>query len=204
MEFLEILLILFPSIILHEYAHGWAAWRLGDPTAKLAGRLTLNPLKHIDPFGTIILPAILLLMRAMGYSSFILGWAKPVPVNFLKLRHPRRDTMLVGAAGPAVNIILAIFFAFLFRMHVSSSLNEVLELAIAINLLLALFNLIPIPPLDGSRLVAGLLPNRLAYWYSRLEGYGIFIVMILLYLGVLRRFIFPMMDILLYYLTGVT
>ena len=203
MEFLAVLFLLFPSVILHEYAHGWVACRLGDPTAKAAGRLTFNPLKHIDPVGTIILPVILLVMRHFEPSTPILGWAKPVPVNFMNLRSPRRDMMLVAAAGPAVNIALALFFSSLFKMHISIFVNEVLELAIAINLVLALFNLIPIPPLDGSRLVAGLLPNRLAYWYSRLEGYGIFIVMILLYLGVLKRFIFPLMDQLLYYLTGI-
>src|SRR3990167_1900619 len=112
MEFLQsifiLLLILFPSVILHECAHGWAAYRLGDPTAKLAGRLTLNPLKHIDPLGTIILPGILLILRALGVSTFVLGWAKPVPVDFSKLHHPRRDMMLVAAAGPAVNIGLAV------------------------------------------------------------------------------------------------
>lgn len=209
MEFIQILLILFPSVILHEYAHGWVAYRLGDSTAKLAGRLTLNPLKHIDPVGTIILPGILLTMRALGYATFVLGWAKPVPVDFANLRHPRRDMMLVALAGPAVNIGLAVGMSLMIK--ISSSLkvdfpNFIIAMmanAIFINLLLAFFNLIPIPPLDGSRLVAGVLPSRSAILYSRMEPYGILIVMALLYLGVLNHFILPAVDFFTYYLTGI-
>ena len=200
MEFLQILLILFPSVILHECAHGWAAYRLGDPTAKLAGRLTLNPLKHIDPLGTIILPAILLTMRALGYSTFVLGWAKPVPVNFNQLRNPRRDMMLVGLAGPAVNIGLAVAASFFLKIGLPHSIAETLGNVIFINLLLAIFNLLPIPPLDGSRLVAGVLPRELAFLYSRMEPYGILMVMGLLYLGVLNQFIFPLVEFFYYHL----
>ena len=205
MEFLQILCILFPSVILHEYAHGWAAYRLGDSTAKLAGRLTLNPLKHIDPLGTIILPAILLIMR----SSFVLGWAKPVPVDFSNLRHPRRDMMLVGLAGPAVNIGLAVGMSLILKtcsflkIGLLNSVAVMMVNAIFINLLLAVFNLLPIPPLDGSRLVAGVLPRKWAFLYGRMEPYGILIVMALLYLGGLNHFIFPLVEFFSYYLTGI-
>ncbi len=210
MEFLQstfiLLFILFPSVILHECAHGWTAYRLGDPTAKLAGRLTLNPLKHIDPLGTIILPGILLIMRALGYSTFVLGWAKPVPVDFLKLHHPRRDMMLVAASGPAVNIGLAVGMSLIIKtcsflkIGLLDPVAEMMANAIFINLLLAVFNLIPIPPLDGSRLVAGVLPRELAFLYSRMEPYGILIVMALLYLGVLNRIVFPLVEFFFYHL----
>lgn len=207
MEFLQsiliLLFILFPSVILHECAHGWVAYRLGDPTAKLAGRLTLNPLKHIDPLGTIILPGILLILRALGVSTFVLGWAKPVPVDFLKLHHPRRDMMLVAAAGPAVNIGLAIGISWIIKTGVASSIAEMMAYAIFINLLLAVFNLMPIPPLDGSRLVSGVLPKELASLYNRMEPYGILIVMALLYLGVLDQIVFPLVEFFLQHLTGI-
>ena len=175
------------SVVLHECAHGWTANRLGDPTAKMSGRLTLNPLKHIDPFGTILLPILLVFLR----SPFIFGWAKPVPVNFMNLRNPKKDMLWVGIAGPAVNVALAIFFSFFLRLNISESVRQIMELAVVINLVLATFNMIPIPPLDGSRLIMSLLPYRLAYLYGRLERYGIFIVLILLYLGLLREIIWP-------------
>lgn len=196
MEILQIILILFPAVILHECAHGWVAWRLGDPTAKLAGRLTLNPLKHIDPFGTVILPCLLFLLR----SDFFIGWAKPVPVNFLNLPHPRRDTMLVGLAGPATNIALAFVASMLLTINSSSWAAHWLNEAILINLLLAIFNLIPIPPLDGSRLVAALLPKSLAYLYGQMENYGLLLVFVLLYLGFFRAFVLPLVFLLAYYL----
>lgn len=208
MEFIQILLILFPSVILHEYAHGWVAYRLGDSTAKLAGRLTLNPLKHIDLVGTVILPGILLTMRALGYATFVLGWAKPVPIDFANLRHPRRDMMLVALAGPAVNIGLAVGMGLMIKICSSLKGNfpnfiiEMMANAIFINLLLAFFNLIPIPPLDGSRLVAGVLPRQLATLYARIEPYGILMVMALLYLGVMTYVIFPLVEFFFTHLTG--
>jgi len=191
MSILIIVLILLSAVILHEYAHGWTAYQLGDPTAKHAGRLTLNPLKHIDPFGTVILPAILIGLRFLGYSTFVFGWAKPVPVNFLRLRHPKRDMIWVGVAGPAMNIGLAIIFSLILKIYPASEHLELLKFAIFINLLLAVFNMMPIPPLDGSRLVMGLLPDQYALPYSRLERYGIPIVVILLYFGLFGRVIVP-------------
>lgn len=199
---IEILLVvgiaLVPAIILHEYAHGWTANRLGDPTAKLLGRLTLNPLKHIDPVGSVIIPGFLLFAYLNGWTRSLLlfGWAKPVPVNFARLRLPRRDMMLVAAAGPAINIVLAVFLSLVLRSGLLPSFaNAVLFWAIELNLVLAVFNMIPIPPLDGSRIVSGLLPRDLAILYNRLEPYGILFVLILLQVGLLR-FIYPIIDLL--------
>ena len=190
---LSIIVILFSAIILHEFAHGWTAYQLGDPTAKQAGRLTLNPLKHIDPVGTVLLPAILLTLRFMGHDVFVFGWAKPVPVNFTRLRNPKKDMMWVGAAGPVTNVSLAILFSFLAKSYSSSAYAEFLAFAVFINLLLAVFNMIPIPPLDGSRVVMGLLPDRYLRPYSQLEPYGILIVIVLLYFGLFDRVIAPVM-----------
>ena len=188
------LFILLPAVILHEYAHGWVAYRCGDRTAKLAGRLTLNPLKHIDPVGTVILPGVLLFMRSMGYPVFIFGWAKPVPVNFMALNNPRRDMMLVGLAGPAMNILIALFFSIVFRANVMEDLEGFFLLAVFINLLLAAFNLLPIPPLDGSRLVMGFLRGSWLTVYRSLEPYGMLIVVLLLYVGVLDSIVYPMIG----------
>ncbi|MBP6343283.1 MAG: site-2 protease family protein [Candidatus Omnitrophica bacterium] len=200
---IEIILViafaLGPAIILHEYAHGWAANLLGDPTAKLAGRLTLNPIKHIDPVGSILLPGSFLLAYFMGWtqSLFLFGWAKPVPVNFMRLKSPRRDMMIVAAAGPLTNIFLALAGAQIFRAGLLSGILEnILIWAIELNLVLAVFNMIPIPPLDGSRIVSGFLPARMAYAYNQLERYGIVIVLVLLQVG-LFRFIHPIVDALM-------
>lgn len=190
-EIFFVIIILFSAIILHEYAHGWTAYKLGDPTAKDAGRLTLNPLKHIDPVGTVLLPGVLIAMRMMGVNTFVFGWAKPVPVNFLRLRHPKQDMIWVALAGPAVNILLAIGFAQALKMDLSMQAYQLIGLAVFINLLLAIFNMIPIPPLDGSRLVMGLLPDKLAASYSQLERYGILIVIILLWLGLFEAVVMP-------------
>ncbi len=186
-EIIATILILFPSIVLHEYAHGWMANRLGDPTAKEHGRLTLNPLKHIDPVGTLLVPGILLVLMAMGINHFVFGWAKPVPVNFGRLSNPKKDMIGVALAGPAVNIILALLASQVLRLDLASMARGFFELMVFFNLLLAVFNMIPIPPLDGSRVVMGLLPNRWAFLYSRLEPYGILIVAGLLYLGLFDR-----------------
>ena len=134
---IKLALILLSAIILHEYAHGWVAYRCGDRTAKLAGRLTLNPLKHIDPVGTILLPGMLLILRATGHNVFIFGWAKPVPVNFFALRHPKRDMIWVGLAGPAMNIGLALLFSSAMKTDIFPQEREFFILGVFVNLLLA-------------------------------------------------------------------
>jgi Zn-dependent protease len=191
-DFIIIGFIVLSAIILHEYAHGWSANQLGDPTAKLAGRLSLNPIRHIDPVGTLLIPGILLTMRYLGMNVFIFGWAKPVPVNFSRLRDPKRDMMIVGMAGPLVNIVLAVFLSLFLKLDISDRAYELMAVGIFVNLLLAIFNLIPVPPLDGSRLVMGLLPGRYAFYYSQLERYGIVIVVLLLMAGMFERIIFPL------------
>jgi len=195
-EIITMIIILFGAVVLHEYAHGWVAFKRGDPTAKLAGRLTLNPIKHIDPVGTLILPGILIMLRALGLPVFPVGWAKPVPVNFLRLKKPKRDMILVGLAGPFVNIVIAVIAGILFHLGLPLTAKAFLALVIFINVLLAVFNMLPIPPLDGSRLVMGLLPNKLAFQYSRLEPFGIVIVIVLLNFGLFQNIILPVVDYL--------
>lgn len=169
----EVIFILFFAVVIHECAHGWVALKLGDPTAKLAGRLTLNPLKHIDPVGTIIVPFLTHI-----FGGFLVGWAKPVPVNFMNLNHPKRDMIWVALAGPAINVAIAVLASLARKLNPSF-----FDTVIIINLMLAVFNLTPIPPLDGSRIVTGLLPNDLARSYVRLEPFGFIIIIILLQAG---------------------
>jgi|TARA_Y100000310_G_scaffold75933_1_gene72359 Zn-dependent protease len=167
-DFIFIILILIFSIVIHEVSHGYAANSLGDPTARLAGRLTLNPLKHLDLMGSIIVPAILILTSA----GFIFGWAKPVPYNPYNLRNQRWGEAIVGGAGPAVNILIAIIFGLLIRFgmefgFVTASFIQIAGIVVFVNILLGLFNLIPFPPLDGSKVFASILPYRAAESYRR-------------------------------------
>ena len=194
-----VILILFLSITFHEFAHGWVASKLGDPTPKQSGRLTLNPMAHIDPFGTIALPILLLIVSG---GSFAIGYAKPVPINPYHFKNPKKDLKLVGAAGPCANIILAIFLTLIYKVGIPVLANALI-LGIAINLMLAIFNLVPIPPLDGSRIVASLLPTQMAYKYLKLEPYGFFIIILLFALGFFRWFVFPLVSIIFRYLLGI-
>ena len=173
------------AITLHEAAHGWAAWKLGDDTAKRLGRVSFNPLRHVDPFGTIVLPAMILLLSG---GRFMLGYAKPVPVAVERLRNPRWHMVLVAAAGPAANLLIAFVAALL--LHTLPYLPSFalewagrnLENAILFNLVIAVFNMMPLPPLDGGRIVTGLLPYRLAVPFARLERWGLLIVLGLVFL----------------------
>lgn len=176
------LMILFGSIVLHEIAHGYAAYLMGDSTAKRAGRLSLNPLKHVDPFGTIIMPAMMLLLSR---GTFAFGYAKPVPINPYNFRNERKGMLITGIAGPATNIVIALVTGLLARVLIAfGSLQSTLVLVVVsllyyaamINLILAFFNLIPIPPLDGSRVVQRFLPTKARNAYHSIEPYGFIIV----------------------------
>ena len=191
----SILPILF-AITVHEVAHGWVAKRFGDPTAQRLGRLTLNPFKHIDPVGTVLIPALLLLLKA----GFLVGWAKPVPVTWENLRHPKRDMVFVAIAGPAANLLMAFFWGAVAKLATvlpasvdwaAVPLQLMGEIGITINVLLMVFNLLPLPPLDGGRVAVGLLPGPLAWQLSRVEPYGFFILLGLMAFGVLLFIIQP-------------
>jgi len=185
--------ILLLSLTIHEAAHAWTADKLGDPTARRLGRVSLNPLVHIVPIGTVLLP----LIAAFSHLPLI-GWAKPVPVDVRNLRHHRRDFMLVAAAGPISNILQAIVAAIVLRVVLAAQsagdvplIGQVLVQFMQINLLLAFFNLIPVPPLDGGNVMLGLLPPRLAATYSQLRQYGFLVLYALLLTGIASRLIFP-------------
>lgn len=174
------------SITVHEAAHGYVARHFGDSTAYMLGRMTLNPLKHIDPIGTILMPLLLYFSTS---GAFVFGYAKPVPVNFGNLRHPKRDMVWVALAGPASNFVQAILWALLLFALLAAGLDEpffvqMARAGILVNLVMWAFNLFPLPPLDGGRVLAGLLPARQALWLSRIEPYGFFIVLALVLAGV--------------------
>ena len=198
MEIFITLLILFFSIILHEYSHGYIAYKNGDDTAYLMGRLTFNPIKHIDLFGTILLP---MLCYFSGLPMF--GWAKPVPVNFLRLNRPKLDMAKVAFAGPASNLLLVALCVIIYKVLITlNSQNivfyKILSYGIQINLILAIFNLIPVPPLDGSKIVAAFLPTKQSLKYLSLERYGMILVVILIVMGAFRVIVMPVFEYCLY------
>jgi Zn-dependent protease len=190
------------AITVHEAAHGYVARHFGDPTAYMLGRVTLNPIKHIDPMGTVLMPLILLFSTAaIPGGPFLLGYAKPVPVNFGQLRHPKRDMIWVAAAGPISNFIQALVWGLLLVALLGAGLQERFFIAMAkagiqVNLVIAVFNLFPLPPLDGGRVLVGLLPRKPAYQLARIEPYGFFIVLALLIPGILSSWwIAPLMHV---------
>ena len=183
------------AITVHEAAHGYVARHFGDSTAFLAGRITLNPLKHIDPLGTVVVP---LLMVAL--SGFMFGWAKPVPVNFGRLRRPKRDMIWVAAAGPGANLLMAVLWLLFAKALVLLGLQEDFFLMMAsagikVNLILMALNLLPLPPLDGGRILVGVLPDRLAWQVARVEPYGFVILLLLLFTNTLGFFVEPFLRL---------
>lgn len=189
------------AITVHETAHGWIAKQLGDPTAFMLGRLSLNPIKHIDPMGTILVPGILLML-----GGFLFGWAKPVPITWENLKHPKRDMALVAVAGPLSNLLMALMWALLIRIALLSgvttdSMAMYLVYAgvagIFINTILMVLNLLPLPPLDGGRVAVGLLPGPLAWKFGRIEPYGLPILIALLVTGLLGKILWPVVTLLI-------
>jgi Zn-dependent protease len=195
------------AITVHETAHGWVALHFGDRTAQMQGRLTLNPIKHIDPVGTILVPGLMLLLP----GGFVFGWAKPVPVDWRNFSHPKRDMAWVAAAGPASNLLMGMGWALLARLAVSLPADSwakapLLFMGVAgvfINTILMVLNLLPLPPLDGGRVVTGMLPPTWAYRFSRIEPYGFIILLVLLLSGILSMVMWPFVQLVLTMLAGV-
>ena len=189
------------AITVHEVAHGWVAGKLGDPTARLAGRLTLNPVKHIDPLGTVAVPLIMIAL-----TPFAFGWAKPVPVDWRNLRQPRRDMALVAAAGPGANIIMLALWTLLLSVlpvtgadasYMPALLSEMATVGIIINIVLIALNLLPLPPLDGSRIVTAFLSPAAAHKYNMLERWGLPILVVLIFTGALGKILHPLIGFML-------
>jgi Zn-dependent protease len=191
------------AITLHEAAHGYVARYFGDMTAAAAGRITVNPIKHIDPVGTILVPLLILVAsKLLGGGALLFGWAKPVPVNFGNLRRPKQDMLWVAAAGPGMNFVMAVFWALMIQVgHALSSgfasapLMLMGAAGVFINVILMALNLIPLPPLDGGRIAVSLLPVRQAIQYSRIEPYGLFILLGLLFTGILGFVLWPLISV---------
>jgi Zn-dependent protease len=189
------------AITFHEIAHGWVALKLGDPTAKMLGRLSPNPLKHIDPIGTVLVPILLFLS-----SGFLFGWAKPVPITWENLKHPRRDMALVAVAGPLTNLLMAVLWALVVKFAIMADPAGASGIAkffmysgmagIFINIILCVLNLLPLPPLDGGRVLVGVLPGPMAWQVSRIEPYGFIILVLLLMTGILGRILSPIVSYL--------
>jgi len=197
------------AITLHEAAHGYVARHFGDTTAYLQGRVSLNPLRHIDPFGTVALPLILLALTKLFGGGIIFGWAKPVPVNFANLRHPKRDMLWVAAAGPLSNLAMAFIWALVLKLGLSMP-GSFFALPLALmgaagvffNIIIMVLNLVPLPPLDGGRILLSLLPHRLAWRVARIEPYGFLILIVLLLTGVLGAMLWPAIAVLMAAIAG--
>ena len=190
------------GITLHEAAHGYVARLFGDPTAYLAGRVSVNPVRHIDPIGTIVVPLVLLFSsKLLGGAGLLFGWAKPVPVDWGRLRNPKRDMLWVALAGPASNLIMAVIWAVGLRLLAEGGATQdnfwvqMTVAGIQINLVLMALNLLPLPPLDGGRIVFSLLPARMAWQYSRIEPYGMLIIILLMITGALWVFLQPLLAL---------
>lgn len=184
------------AITVHEAAHGYAARYFGDMTAAAAGRITLNPLKHIDPIGTVLVPLLTMLV-----GGILFGWAKPVPVDFSRLRQPKRDMLWVAAAGPGSNLIMALFWAMIYKLAtvmpeaVMLPLSLMAQVGIMINIVLMVLNLLPLPPLDGGRIAVSLLPHPYAWQFAKLERYGFIILIVLLFTGILGKILWPIVNV---------
>ncbi len=192
------------AITLHEAAHGYVARMFGDPTAAQMGRITLNPIKHVDPVGTVLVPALLLFVTK---GAFLFGWAKPVPVDFGRLRHPKRDMLWVAAAGPGSNLLMALGWALTLKLAVSMPENayslplaEMARAGINVNAVLMLLNLLPLPPLDGGRIAVSLLPHALAWRFARIERFGFVILLALMFMGGLELILTPLLRSFLFFI----